>query len=153
MNDATSNTAAAALAERLARLDPLDQALIGRLVDLFSATPSEPATLRAARFELVDDRGQVRAVLGDLAGSDLCAWLPGLSLRGPAGDERVSLMVDVQGTALNFAFAGDEALIVGVDDPGSLNPGPFVELLDRDGHIAAAWRVLDDGLAVEPEVE
>lgn len=102
--------------------------------------------VRSKRFELVDDRGQVRAVLGNLALDDE-AYLPGLTLLTPGGRERVWLIVHEQGPELGFDMGGNNVLVLGVIDPGrgTLRPGPYLTLCDPDGGVVREWRVDLDG--------
>ena len=93
-----------------------------------TSDPHSPVELvRARRFELVDEVGRVRAVLGDLSHD---ADEPGLVLRARDGSERVALFLADVGPKLALAMDGNQALELGVDDVGTeaLEPGPYVKL-------------------------
>jgi hypothetical protein len=121
--------------------------LLGRLVGVLA----EPTVVRTQRLELVDDEGRVRIVVGNLAPAEEDRYSPGVSLRSAEGDERITLALGDDGPALRFTLAGDDALLVGVDDPSpdTTTTGPYLELLGRSGRVALGWRVSDDGVAWE----
>lgn len=102
--------------------------------------------VRSKRFELVDDRGQVRAVLANLSFGD-DEYLPGLTLLAPGGHQRVWLLAHDQGPELGFDMGGNNVLILGVTDPGraAVSPGPHLILCDPDGDVVQEWRVDLDG--------
>jgi hypothetical protein len=153
VNDPTSDPRAETVAELLGGLGPDEVALVDRLVAALADRPARTVApaLRAQRFELVDDYGRVRAVLGDLAGAE-GGWCPGLSLRSGEGSQRVCLLLHRDGAMLNFTMVGNDALVLGVAEPhtDAYDPGPYVRLCDSEGDTVMAWRVdQEDGLVTE----
>ncbi|HVE45128.1 MAG TPA: hypothetical protein VNA57_00070 [Acidimicrobiales bacterium] len=133
-----------AVVDLLADASPQTLAVVDDLLAILAGGQGpEELVVRARRFEVTDRRGRVRAVLGDLspASEDLC--FPGLSLHTAEGTERLFLVLTAQGPTLNFALEGNDALVLGVDDPGTeaVRPGPYLALLDREGQVAAGWRI------------
>lgn len=106
-----------------------------------------PDVVRARRFEVLDDCGEVRAVLGDLAWETDADYWPGLVLRDPYGRDRVWLMVHDMGPELEFNMDGNTALILGIHDLDSdaAAPGSHLKLCDPSGAVVAEWRVDTDG--------
>lgn len=91
-------------------------------------------TVRAHRFELVDDDDQLRAVLGPV-GEHEGKTLYGLALYDEVGGERVLLGVMPWGPLLSFAGEADVALELGVadDDGEHVDPGPYLVGLEGVG--------------------
>jgi hypothetical protein len=112
-------------------------------------TTSEiPGVLRARRFELVDDDGSVRAVLGTHPHPDPDAPpVYGLSLLDRDGRQRVWLELSDTGPALAFDRGGNQLIEVGVNDPGTeCEPGgAYLHLNGPNGAPAWSWRVDADG--------
>lgn len=120
--------------------------LFARLVAVLAA----PKLVRTERLELVDRQGRVRAVLGNLAGAaEPGDYYPGLALRSPEGGDRATLVVHDTGPLLGFTLEGNDALVLGVDDPASAEvrgeTGPYVELVGRTG----TWRASERGIEEE----
>jgi hypothetical protein len=110
--------------------------------------PPAPAdVVRARRFELIDDSGRVRAVLGNLAREGDDAYWPGLALRDASGRDRVSLMVHNLGPELAYDFGVNIVIVLGVLDPGTEGPVPGVNLtvFDADGRPVLGWHGNADG--------
>ena len=138
----------AALAAFADRLDP---AILAALTGLLGALARPHAdVVQAAAFELVDDRGRVRARLANLASGDN-PYTPGLALHTAAGDSQAAVQVEDDGANLVFMLGGNLALQCGVANPGGdqLNPGPYLLLMHRDGSPALDLRVNDDGLTID----
>lgn len=90
------------------------------------------AVVRARRFELVDEDGDVRAVLGKL-GQHQGQGIYGLSLRVD-GRERAWVVHGPLGPQLGFDQDGDVVAVMGVEEGGdALRPGPYLSLTTRDG--------------------
>lgn len=110
-----------------------------------SSRPETSAVVRARRLEIVDDIGQVRAVLAaDRVGGhgDVAV---GLELFGEGGEARAWL-VDVGGIAqLALALRGDQVAVLEsvVEDDGTATTS--LVLCDRSGHPVARWSVRPDG--------
>ncbi|MGH2754215.1 MAG: hypothetical protein ACRDLB_07240 [Actinomycetota bacterium] len=117
------------------------------MCDRTNDSPAAPTNVvRARRFELVDDSGQVRAVLGDLA-TDPDAYWPGLTLRSASVRDRVWLMVHNLGVELAFDLGGNIVAVLGVLDPGTETPVPGVSLTvcNADGVPVFGWHVNAEG--------
>lgn len=129
MPDATSDPEVAALAETLAGLDNEALAAVRRMLAAADRAAPEPL-VRARRFELVDDYGRVRAVVGDVDPSGGESYAPGFALYSDEGKERVALFLGVCGPSFAMDMAGNDALLMGVRDPDSpaWTPGPFLTL-------------------------
>ena len=143
MPDPTSDPRPSTLAV-LDQLSDDELRLVGRLV----AVLAQPKVVRTERVELVDAEGNVRVVIGNLAGeAEVDDYFPGLALIDAEGTDRVALMLHDTGSVLSFSLAGNDALLMGVDDPGLKGgSGPYLELLRRSGAAAIGWRVTDDVL-------
>ena len=116
--------------------------------DRTNGSPAMPAEfVRARRFELVDDAGQVRAVLGNLAHDSHAAYWPSLTLRNAHGRDRVWLAVHDFGPQLAFDLGGNTVAILQVDDPqaGSSEPGVHLTVCDADGAPVFGWHVSLEG--------
>lgn len=117
--------------------------------DRTNDSPAAPAdVVRARRFELVDDSGQVRAVLGNLARDAHAAYWPSLTLRTAYGRDRVWLAVHDYGPQLAFDFGGNTVAILEVHDPqpeSSAPPGVSLTLCDADGGPVLGWDVNGEG--------
>lgn len=109
-----------------------------------------PAVMAAGRFEVVDEQGRVRAVMGDLSGSAQ-GWYPGVALLDEQGMHRVWVVLTEIGPTLSFSEAGNVVLELGVADrgnPETQTPGAFVVLCERHGQAMWAVRVRPDGEVV-----
>lgn len=118
------------------------------MCDGTSDSPDAPVdVVRAGRFELVDDGGEVRAVLGNLALESDDDYFPGLTLRSAYGQDRVTLLVHPGGPDLEFWAAGNAVAVLGVVDEHhhAGAPGPRLVLCDEYGQVAFGWRVSPDG--------
>lgn len=110
-------------------------------------SPAPTDVVRARRFELVDEGGKVRAVLGNLArDTDADHW-PGLVLRNSSGRDRAWLMVHNLGVELAFDLGGNTVAVLEVHDPGAetLNPGVSLTVCDADGAPVLGWHVNPQG--------
>ncbi len=98
--------------------------------------------VRARRFELVDEAGQVRAVLGNLAHDPHTYW-PSLTLRNAQGRDRVWLAVHDFGPQLAFDLGGNTVAVLEVQDPHAESSAPGVSLTvcDADGAPAFGWHI------------
>jgi hypothetical protein len=104
----------------------------------------EVATAR--RFELIDEAGRVRAVLGDAGRGG--PFAPGLWFLAEDGGVGVVLSVEAVGASLSFTHAGNTVVVIGVLDPGSAEvalPGAYLVLCRADGEPVLSWRVSADG--------
>jgi hypothetical protein len=138
------------LAAALAAL-PTDarRAFAERLLDILASDErgATPPRLRVGRLEVVDDRGRVRVVVGGVGGDD---YSPGVAIHDPQGGERATLALFEPGPCLAFSLRGNDALLLGVDDPDPLAmaPGPYVSLLHEGVDVAIGWRVDEETGAV-----
>ncbi|MBW3669520.1 MAG: hypothetical protein KY443_09955 [Actinobacteria bacterium] len=113
--------------------------------------------MRAERIEVVDGRGRVRLVLGDIGNPERPGEVFGCALLGVDGRQRAWLAVDDSGASLGFDRTGNAALELGVDEGTgeAVSTGAYLHLSDMDGRPVLGWRVEDDGevvvRAVEPE--
>lgn len=117
--------------------------------------PDEPdasstRSIRAHRFELIDGRGRVRAVLGDVGGPD--SYVPGLALLDGLGHQRACLALFPHGPSLAFVVGGNDVLNIGVmdgeaasDDLSEHDPTAYIVLSDGLGSPRASIRVHHDG--------
>lgn len=118
---------------------------------------SDNGVVRAERIEVVDGRGRVRLVLGDIGNPERPGEVFGCALLSLDGRQRAWLTVDDSGASLGFDRAGNTVVELGVDDGTgeALTTGAYLHLSDRDGRPVLGWRVDDDGdvsvRAVEPE--
>jgi hypothetical protein len=98
--------------------------------------------VRDERFEVVDDGGRVRAVLGALDDGAV-----GLALFAGDGRERVRLAVDDDATFLSLTATGNVVLEAGWLDPTGdvARHGGYLFLARADGTPVAGWRVGVDG--------
>lgn len=102
--------------------------------------------IRTRRIEVVDGRGRIRAVLGDLSGSAQPEEVFGIALVDLDGHHRAWLAIDEHGTVLAFDRSGNAVLELGVDEGGeAVAHGAYVQLSDADGNPALGWRVDDEG--------
>lgn len=99
-----------------------------------------PALIQAQRFELVDDEGRVRAVLGDVGGPG--GYAPGLVLRDAEGNDRSCCALFPDGPLLSFDVGGNDVLTVGVvEELGQTKASPdfdptaLLSLCDGDGQL------------------
>lgn len=113
--------------------------------------------MRAERIEVVDGRGRVRLVLGDIGNPERPGEVFGFALLGLDGRQRAWLAVDDSGASLGFDRTGNAVVELGVDDGTgeAVSTGAYLHLSDMDGRPVLGWRVEDDGdvvvRAVEPE--
>lgn len=142
MADPTNHGVPDAWATALADLAPDERELLGRLIAVLSAGAGTALpVLRAERLEVVDHRGRARVVIGALGGAD--ADTLGIGVYDRRRSERITLALGEAGPLLGFSLDGDDALVLGVDDPETtaIRPGPYVELLGRGPSVALGWRV------------
>ncbi|HVE45325.1 MAG TPA: hypothetical protein VNA57_01070 [Acidimicrobiales bacterium] len=152
MSDPTNHPATDPWSAALSQLPAEERALFGRFLAVLEGAGSAAIEcLRTRRVEVVDDHGSVRAVIGDLAGRDADVF--GIAIYDASGSERANLALAEGGPLLSFSAHGDDALVIGVDDPGTtaMRPGPYVELISRAGGVAVGWRVDDESGAVDYE--
>ena len=112
--------------------------------------PSVDPIVRTRRLEIVDDNDRVRVVVGRLGTGGRDEAVIGIAVLDGRGSSRVSLSLDACGPALVFGQDGNNVVYLGVDDgeTEAANPGPYVELCDREGATAIGWRVDRDGTVV-----
>jgi hypothetical protein len=106
-----------------------------------------PGVVRASRVEVVDEGGEVRAVLGPLETPDPTTPVFGLALLDPHGRARVWLSVDANGPTQVFDLAGNNIVSLGVNDPtaDALHVGGYLHMTDLDGTPVLGWQVEEDG--------
>lgn len=113
-----------------------------------NARPEEIAdVVRARRIELIGVDGQVRAVIKEEsdAQDDSCPSVT-VGLLDRDGRERLGLALTGAGATISFARAGNDRLVLGVDDPPEASvPGAYLVLCDARGVPVLGWRVDDDG--------
>lgn len=152
MADPTDDDGRDARSAALAGLSAEERRLFERFAAIL-ATAGPPAVplLRVQRLEVVDGEGRLLVVIGDIGGGRL--EQAGIAVYDQQPSERATLAVDECGPSLSFSLRGDDALVIGVDDPEThaMHPGPFLELLSRDGEVARGWRVDDETGAVHSE--
>jgi hypothetical protein len=111
--------------------------------------PTSAETIyRGSRFEVVDDDGTVRAVLGRLDEPTADGGPAfGVALFNAKGEVRVALSLRDTGPNLLFDTHGNNVIELGVDDevPDALRVGPFLMLSDGDGAPVVGWQVHQDG--------
>lgn len=157
MADPTNDPDLGAGPSTLANLSPeAERELFGRFLAALAGPGSPPIPLlRAERVEVVDAHGRARIVLGELGGpdADTLGVGVGVGVYDRRGSERITLALGDAGPLVGFSLGGNDALILGVDDPETTatRPGPYLELLGPDGHVAMGWRV--DGASGELTVE
>lgn len=117
------------------------------MTDATSQPPALPELIQARRLELLDDDGNARIVLGDLARYSDDGYWPGLVIRSPEGRDRVRLMLHSTGVDLEFERNGNIVAVLGVLDPAGESPDPGVRLVmcDPGSTPVVGWRVYDDG--------
>jgi hypothetical protein len=103
--------------------------------------------VRAQRYEVVDEGGQLRALLGDLGSPDPDYQSFGLTLFDPSGRRRLWLALDTTGPNLGFDYQGNTVLTFGVNDaaPDALHVGAYWQAADSNGTTVLGWRIEDDG--------
>lgn len=116
------------------------------MTDATSPPSAPPDLVQSRRFELVDDLGQARLVLGNLALEADDDYWPGLVIRDVDGHDRVRLMLHDNGVDLEFGIGGNTVAILGVIDPegGFPDPGARLALCDLGGTPIVGWRVYAD---------
>ena len=101
---------------------------------------------RTRRLEVVDAKGQVRAIVGELDHPPAKSTV-GIALLEPSGRERAVLALDHEGPQLEMT--GQEkntALLLGVDDEScEVELSTYFVLFDGTAAPAAAWRVNSKG--------
>lgn len=150
MSDPTNHPAADLWSAALSQIPAEERALFGRFLALLESSASPPIDcVRTRRVEVVDEHGVVRAVIGGLVGGE--ADLFGIAIYDSSGGERATLALTEEGPLLGFSAHGDDALVLGVDDPRTtaMRPGPYLELINRAGDVALGWRVDDESGTVE----
>lgn len=101
--------------------------------------------VQAHRFEVLDERDQVRAVIGIRTHEN--TELVGLEIFDQHGSARVWILDDSgEGAQLAFATAGNQVLIIsGYDEGGEVDAGPSITLCDSDGIAVLGWAVSPSG--------
>src|SRR5687767_15978370 len=87
MPESTTDPRRPALADALLALDEEALAALGRVVAALADPSRIEPVVRARRFEVLDDSGRTRAVLGDLRAGSEPGCSPGLSLRSAERSE------------------------------------------------------------------
>lgn len=148
MADPTKHNNPDARATALADLSAEEVRLFERFAAVLAATgPPAVTVLRVGRLEVVDRQGRARVVLGELGPEGDTVGI-GVYDRRHGG--RATLAMSRTGPWLGFTLEGDDALVLGVDDPETeaLHPGPYLALLGLDG-VARGWRVDQESGAVD----
>ena len=103
--------------------------------------------VRARRFEVVDDAGRVRAVLGENSPPTATMTAVGLEVRDVEGHPRLAAVLTDFGPTLTIAAAGNIVAAFGHDDPHPevVGAGAYLQLMSPDGAPVALWRVRADG--------
>lgn len=111
-------------------------------------TGAPSKVVQAHRFELLDRHGRVRAVIGEEPnnvndGADII----GVWLYDTEANPRTYLSLDESGPSLVFDLEGNNALVLGVGDPGKLaaKTGAYAMASDGDGNPIAGIHVHEDG--------
>ena len=114
-------------------------------------TPEVPEVIRAQRFEVVDRRGVVRAVVGDAYPGPKRTPMFGFSIHDPKGRLRACLIIDEAGPVLVFDLEGNNAIALGVSDGTgeSDSLGPFCYVNDATGDPVFSWGVDEHGTALK----
>lgn len=103
-------------------------------------------TLRAHRYELVDDHGNTRAVLGRL-GDHEGEGFYGLGLFDTTGT-RVSFVTGPLGPHLSVISGGTQVVVLGVDEgEDAVLPGAKLVLCDPSGTPFLSLRVPSEALS------
>lgn len=114
-----------------------------------SSQPSDDGrVVRAERFEVVDERGRVRAVIGSIEEEADGEEVVGVELRDPDGSPRGTFGLSSDGPWLIFELGGNLLVHLGVNDPGRdvVDAGAFLYLSDHLGRPVIGWRVTDRGI-------
>lgn len=104
-------------------------------------------SVRARRFEVVDDDGQVRAVFGLLPSLPPVSSVAGVEVRDASGRLTATVAVGDAESWVLLALGGNALVHVGVNDYRSdaVDARAFLFVCDDDGTPVAGWRVMDDG--------
>ena len=151
MADPTDHNDSDAPATDLADLSPEEGRLFERFAAILAAAgPPALSVLRVERLEVVDRQGRASVVIGELGAETDTV---GIGVYDRRHSERVTLAMSRSGPWLSFALEGDDALVLGVDDPETeaLHPGPYLALLGAEGGVACGWRVDRESGIVEAE--
>lgn len=150
MADPTDHDNPDALAAAMADLTPEESRLFERFAAILALVgPPTPAVVRVERLEVVDRKGRLRVLIGDLGGDG--PDTTGIGVYDRRRNERATLALGVGGPFLGFSQLGDDALVLGVDDADTeaVRPGPYLQLLGSDGGVACGWRVDQESGTVE----
>ena len=93
--------------------------------------PETAEVLQCSRIEVVDDDGQVRIVLGNIAVSD--DFEPGIAILDENGSERISIALFAQGPQLSIAADGTGVIDLFVSDRGPETGIGSANLVVADG--------------------
>lgn len=109
--------------------------------------PPDDQVVRARRLEILDSKGRVRAVLGDLAPAQADSPDFGLALLDAQGARRAWLSLAPHGPVVGLDHSGNTVAEMGVTDSGgdALGTGAYLVLSDHTGGLAIGWWVEEDG--------
>jgi hypothetical protein len=104
--------------------------------------------VQARRFEVLDEGGHVRVVLGQTGSGRAGVEAIGLELCEPGGSPRLAVLLTEFGPSVTVMAAGNVVAAFGHDDPHAevIGSGAFLQLMTSEGAPAVLWRVLSDGL-------
>ncbi len=103
--------------------------------------------VQARRVELLDDRGVLRGVAGELSWRwDDGSHVHGLELYDESGQPRLCAVLTPIGPSLTMSAGGAVVLAVGHDDPVETvqRPGSHIRLMSPGGQVAGGWWVNAD---------
>jgi hypothetical protein len=110
---------------------------------------TERIVVQAHRFELIDEAGRVRAILGDIL--DTKSYGPGLALLDRQGHHRANYALAPWGPTLTFSLGGNDVLVLAVNDDGfrddaeEYDPQTTMMLCDGGGTPRIGFTVCQDG--------
>lgn len=111
--------------------------------------------MRARRFEVVDDEGRTRVVIGPVESPDPDEAVSGMVLFDERRRPRITVAVGRDAAWTVIELGGNALVHVGVNDPESdaIGARAFLYLCDMDGVPVAGWRIGEDGSVVRARRE
>lgn len=108
--------------------------------------PNDDGAIRARRFEVVDDEGNIRAVFGMLPAIAPVGESVGFEITHPSGPVGASCAVGEAEGWLALTLGGNTVAHLGVvSDVDASGPQVVLVVCAADGAPVAGWRVDDDG--------